>query len=299
MTCSYNLNLMSEATDDASLLVLLLEINPQFWLLGETGVAKALGLQKYLEQVVVFINAYLLLHSRNRVAVIAMHPTGCDFLFETPNPEEQKDSGHDPPAYPESVGEQVFKKVQAIMQSSAGSSASTSPPLSGAISIALCYIQRILGQGTVGGVGSVLSPRLLVLSSSPDPSAQYIAVMNSLFAAQRMQVCVDGCAVGGCDSPLLQQAALLSGGIYLHPPCPSALLTYLLQVFAVDTFTRKYTEMPQSAVVDFRASCFCHKRSIDVGYVCSVCLSIFCESCPRCSTCGTEYASQSDAIAAK
>ncbi|MCJ1309844.1 RNA polymerase II transcription factor B subunit 4 [Agyrium rufum] len=53
--------------------------------------------------------------------------------------------------------------------------------------------------------------------------------------------------------------------------------------------------------VDFRAACFCHRRVVDIGYVCSVCLSIFCEEgindgiggvmmgkgAARCATCGT------------
>ena len=45
----------------------------------------------------------------------------------------------------------------------------------------------------------------------------------------------------------------------------------------------------QSAV-DFRAACFCHRKVVDVGYVCSICLSIFCEP-PEgaiCFTCGTK-----------
>lgn len=32
--------------------------------------------------------------------------------------------------------------------------------------------------------------------------------------------------------------------------------------------------------------CFCHKKTIDMGYVCSVCLSIFCKHHKKCSTCG-------------
>jgi hypothetical protein len=32
--------------------------------------------------------------------------------------------------------------------------------------------------------------------------------------------------------------------------------------------------------------CFCHKKTIDLGFVCSVCLSIFCQFSRECSTCG-------------
>lgn len=47
--------------------------------------------------------------------------------------------------------------------------------------------------------------------------------------------------------------------------------------------------MHQPLGVDFRASCFCHKRTIDVGYVCSVCLAIFCKQMPSCLICGAAY----------
>lgn len=47
---------------------------------------------------------------------------------------------------------------------------------------------------------------------------------------------------------------------------------------------------PSTASVDFRAACFCHRRVIDSGFVCSICLSIFCKV-PRdaeCLTCGNK-----------
>ncbi|KAL2180052.1 transcription factor Tfb4-domain-containing protein [Thermothelomyces heterothallicus CBS 202.75] len=49
---------------------------------------------------------------------------------------------------------------------------------------------------------------------------------------------------------------------------------------------------PSADAVDFRAACFCHRNVIDTGFVCSVCLSIFCEVPPggECLTCGTVLA---------
>lgn len=32
-------------------------------------------------------------------------------------------------------------------------------------------------------------------------------------------------------------------------------------------------------------------RAVDVGYVCSVCLSIFCQQQPQCAICGTAFRS--------
>ena len=74
-----------------------------------------------------------------------------------------------------------------------------------------------------------------------------------------------------------------------QPGAVQALVQSLLQVFTADTETRKLLQLPKPAAVDFKASCFCHKRPIDMGYVCSVCLSIFCQPCRECSTCSTKF----------
>ncbi|KAK4101060.1 transcription factor Tfb4 [Parathielavia hyrcaniae] len=49
---------------------------------------------------------------------------------------------------------------------------------------------------------------------------------------------------------------------------------------------------PSADAVDFRAACFCHRNVVNTGFVCSVCLSIFCEVPPggECLTCGTVLA---------
>lgn len=59
--------------------------------------------------------------------------------------------------------------------------------------------------------------------------------------------------------------------------------------YASDPYSCELLLLPRPTVVDFRASCFCHKNSIDVGWVCSVCLSIFCEKLPVCITCGADF----------
>ena len=70
---------------------------------------------------------------------------------------------------------------------------------------------------------------------------------------------------------------------------------------------RKVLAIPTQDKIDFRAACFCHKNIIDIGFVCSVCLSstlaittsrilsmthststsstVFCQPVPVCSTC--------------
>ncbi|KAE8243709.1 hypothetical protein A4X13_0g6980, partial [Tilletia indica] len=47
--------------------------------------------------------------------------------------------------------------------------------------------------------------------------------------------------------------------------------------------------LPTLDSVDFRAACFCHRKVVDVGFVCSVCLSIFCELRKECLICGSHF----------
>ena len=44
-------------------------------------------------------------------------------------------------------------------------------------------------------------------------------------------------------------------------------------VFLPEPSTRKKLTLPPKVQVDYRAACFCHRNLIDIGYVCSVCLS--------------------------
>lgn len=142
---------------------------------------------------------------------------------------------------------------------------------------------------------------------------------------------IDVCKLFGSDTVFLQQAAHLTGGSYLYLEQKEALLQYLIVslplfiLFRAYSFKPKMTFLPPPKLrrfvatptqdrVDFRAACFCHKKIVDVGFVCSVCLSsesnffsknkiklafrrvdfviffplsppVFCQPIPVCSTC--------------
>ncbi|TKX22574.1 RNA polymerase II transcription factor B subunit 4 [Elsinoe australis] len=160
-----------------------------------------------------------------------------------------------------------------------------------------------------GATTQGLTSRILILSVSGDLSSQYIPMMNAIFAAQRMRCPIDILKLAG-DTVFLQQAADATGGIYLNlapessqssnPTTSGAktssraagILQYLLQSFLPDPSARLHLYLPgQTTAVDFRAACFCHRRIVDIGFVCSICLSIFCEPLGddgRCLTCGTD-----------
>ncbi|GLI72683.1 RNA polymerase II transcription factor B subunit 4 [Penicillium ochrochloron] len=225
------------------------------------------------------------------------------------------------------VEEQVTKKLKELMDSTSSNDlrGNTSTMLAGALTLALSNINRrtiawaeehggadledAAGDGGSGGAGAGagaagtgpgrysasndderLQSRILIVSvsGSSDSAHQYIPVMNSIFACQRLHIPIDVCKLSG-DAVFLQQACDATKGVYMALSEPRGLLQYLMMAFLPDQRSRRHLVLPTRVDVDFRAACFCHRRVVDIGYVCSICLSIFCEPPPGndCLTCGT------------
>jgi transcription initiation factor TFIIH subunit 3 len=73
-----------------------------------------------------------------------------------------------------------------------------------------------------------IKPRILIISVSPDPPKQYIPLMNCIFSAQKMGIPVDVCRVYDEQTAFLQQAANITGGVYINVDNSQALLQYLM-----------------------------------------------------------------------
>ncbi|KAJ1817065.1 RNA polymerase II transcription factor B subunit 4, partial [Coemansia sp. RSA 2599] len=246
-----------------------------------------------LQQTIIFINAYLALKPENQLVVLATSKRLCKCLYPPENksfvPEQ------DIQVYEQfrvvdicilaGIKEMLTGAEVAAADVNQGIEASQTL-ISRALSKALCHINRV-NESTLSKIWS----RILVLSAAEDSPREYISLMNSIFAAQKMSVLIDICKVIGGDSVFLQQAADISGGTYLKLDMAGgeSLLQTLLFTFLADHYTREILYMPGNEQIDFRATCFCHKRVIDIGYVCSVCLSIFCKMAPVCSTCRTKF----------
>ncbi|MCJ1363686.1 RNA polymerase II transcription factor B subunit 4 [Acarospora aff. strigata] len=209
------------------------------------------------------------------------------------------------------VEDAIMTNLRSVMTSTTETdiSATTTTMMAGALTLALAYINRqsldhtdsgnpgtsatsantgINNDGSDPAHRQTLQSRILVLSVSGDLAYQYIPVMNCIFAAQRKRIPIDICKIAG-DTVFLQQASDATRGIYMALEQPQGLLQYLMMGFLPDQTSRRYLVLPTQVNVDFRAACFCHKKVVDVGFVCSICLSIFC-SPPEgavCLTCGT------------
>jgi transcription initiation factor TFIIH subunit 3 len=295
-----------------SLLTIILDTNPIAW----DALSTTLSLSKAISNLLVFVNAHLAIKDENKVCIIASHTDRATWLYPTPQPSEHGSTNgvsgksgaqsHDENANKYrpflAVEQEVLSNLRALMENTDPTVLENgdSTHIAGALTMALAYInkQTLLsspsgqehsytsateqsGSAQSGNAANFshqsLVSRLLVISVSSDLSDQYIAVMNAIFASQRLQIPIDVLKLAG-DTVFLQQASDATGGIYLAPKASSleggaGLLQYLMMGYLPDVTSRRWLVMPQTGEVDFRAACFCHRNVVDLGYVCSVCLS--------------------------
>lgn len=282
----------SAMLDRISHLSIVLDLSPvQWYLSGDPNQAHPLPLQAFLSQLLAFINAHAACKHENTLAVFGAFPGKSVMLYSSADPTPSTAPQPDANAY------QPFRVVNSVLvdriteELEGLSDAEQEEPLAlvGALTKALCYINRVATSDTSDNPASVPDPRILILSVSSDQSSAYIPIMNSIFSAQKLKVAIDVCQLFGPETVFLQQAAYLTGGSYVHLTQRDALLQHLIMSFLPSSAVREILAVPRQDQVDLRASCFCHKDIVDVGYVCSVCLSIFCAPVPVCSTCRTKF----------
>ncbi|KAI6084273.1 transcription factor Tfb4 [Hypoxylon rubiginosum] len=207
------------------------------------------------------------------------------------------------------VESSILSSLRSLINNTTSSDLHPTTLVSGALSLALSYTNKITHTFEMPktssdpanptsttpadtSASSTLHSRILILSVSDSEPAQYIPTMNAVFAASHARIPIDTLSLYGAPT-FLQQAAFITGGTFLSAAAnPRGLLSYLMFGFLADAEARNSLVTPTQDVVDFRAACFCHRRVVDTGFVCSICLSIFCEvpENAECLTCGTKLA---------
>ena len=176
---------------------------------------------------------------------------------------------------------------------------------------------------------STATPRvrcLVVSSPAPDDPAQLVSVMNAAIRAQHAQMVIDvlrwvvrpsnapaAAAAASTSSAFLQQCAFLTDGVYIE--CDGSFadaMSELLAQVLPSTATRALLLPPplpsgrrpapaehgcRARVVhdvDLRATCFATGDKVELGYVCSCCLSVFSSPRAVCATCQAAFADRSD-----
>lgn len=302
-----------DVAENPSLLTVVFEISPASWY----SLRNQISIQDAIKALVVFLNTHLSLNNSNHVAFIAALPAGTRILY--PNVAR---SDSEPPLVnagmyrhfrlvDDTVLREINRELEQLLKLEA---LPTTFSLSGALLLALTYTNRMLhvdlsistttasaisSTTTVAAVGSGLdhvlaaptqmSGRILAVTANDAHDNNYISIMNSMFAAQKMLVPIDVVKLGTRDSPYMQQAADATNGVYLHCREPRGLIQTLSTAYSIEPCLRGLVILPTSANVDYKASCFVTGRPVDIGYVCSVCLCILSiipelDTCPVCKS---------------
>jgi transcription initiation factor TFIIH subunit 3 len=289
-------------TDDLnpSLLVLIIDCSPMLWRqrnpTSNTVIPQTLiDFETAIKSIIFYLNSYALMHRENRLVVIATHPDKNTVIYPRRNEIDNNNNNNNSNNNEEdnfipilhflssiisnALIDIANTKVEIIDSSTKSLSNST---LSQALSTSLCIINRQLK------LNPKLQPRIVTTQIGKDDSKSYNSVMNSIFSAQKIGVPVDALILSKEDSPFLQQACLITNGIYLHPLDQRDILQLLLTHCLASLSTRYTLECPIQKIVDFKASCFCHQKSVEFAFMCTVCLALTCEVSEVCSTCNTK-----------
>lgn len=196
----------------------------------------------------------------------------------------------------------IISKVTKILESNDSIAYRESPAWSTAFLQGLCHARRVTRLASEEDILHMDMERapstepcriLAIVTNFHQSSKRYLSFMNAFFSAQQDKILIDCCNLerertSSCET-LFQQGCHLTGGFYLKPGFPESLLQYLMTAFIADPPARNCLRYPSTSSMDFRASCFCHQKLVEMGYVCSVCLSVFCEKMNVCLTCGSEF----------
>ena len=315
---------VTTAEETPSLLSVIIDTNPRAW----AALDDVLPISRAVANILIFLNAHLAFSNSNQVAVLASHVNRAVWLYpstsfatrsaaaaaaaaDASGDVEMADSAstdavaasankYPPFAHIETTVLASIRKLMA--ETSEADLEATTTQLSGALTLALCYVNKA-SQALRSSTSTAdtakqdtttpppVKARILVISVSDSEPSQYIPTMNSVFAAAHSQVAIDTLSLSG-DPTFLQQACFNTNGTFIPASNPQGLLTYLMFGLIADTEARESLITPTNNRVDFRTACFCHGKVVDTGFVCSICLSTFCEppANAECLTCGSKLA---------
>lgn len=308
-----------ELNDNPSLLTVIFELTPRSWF----ALRNQVTIQETVKTLLVFMNAHLSLNNRNQVAFILSLPLGSEILHPSVETLLDDQVTNDKPTLVNKGMYRNFRLVdEIVMQKLNKSLENLSQTLSekenkistvaGALLRALTYTNRLLHvdqsistttasainstastMGSLGGSNAStntltsMHARVLIVTPNDTYESNYIAIMNCIFAAQKMKVPLDVAKLGGNQAPYLQQAADATNGVYLHIKEPQGLMQMLSTAYFLEPSLRSIVILPTNSNVNYKASCFISGKPVDIGFVCSVCLCIMSKvpdlgSCPTC-----------------
>merc|ERR1711879_361357 len=111
--------------------------------------------------------------------------------------------------------------------------------------------------------------------------------MNLVSAALNVSMSIDVCIIGQAETPILEYAASLTGGLFVRLERLNTLTYNLNNHFVSDYLSHPALRKRKSKPM--KSKCFCHLRPIDKGYLCTSCYSVLCCVSVRCIMCKSVF----------
>ncbi|OII71046.1 hypothetical protein cand_018850 [Cryptosporidium andersoni] len=179
--------------------------------------------------------------------------------------------------------------------------------LASGISICLC---KINSDRKLYSKNRTNKDRILLFDASNEKSYinQYVLLINSSHAALKLDVIIDVCSISNNPSRLLYNVVDISKGIYINyssiiknvsskiddkSHIQDGLLPFIIfhllpsAELRANSLINLSTKSRHSGI----SVCFCHYKKVEVGFICSSCLAIFCSlfRAPICAACSARF----------
>uniref|UniRef100_A0A1I7X7F6 General transcription factor IIH subunit 3 n=1 Tax=Heterorhabditis bacteriophora TaxID=37862 RepID=A0A1I7X7F6_HETBA len=226
-----------------------------------------------------FSNSHLSLSASNRL-----------LLFAFANKIRKKLLFNSRRGSPDSSKAMVNALRETLRESALSDDTKMASPLAAVLSQAICHMKRNEGseipctstETTISQRG-----RVIIVSMTSEFGMEHGPLMNLFFSSAKHGIYVDVISLDE-PSPLLQQAADITGGLFIQVDSPKRLLSYMMTHVLTDPTSRSLFPQLALKAVDYRASCVCHHQLVSSGWVCSVCLSVLCQFTPMVAPEGDE-----------
>lgn len=139
------------------------------------------------------------------------------------------------------------------------------------------------------------SSRICVFFNSKVDQQVFGKLMNCVFVLEHREIVLDVLVHSDSSHDYLVQATQKTKGVCLvTAKLNKGLILYVMHALVISKSQRDAFKMPYLTKTNFSGSCTCHNEKTELGWVCSVCLAIYCqrgkERCKgSCEYCGEKY----------
>lgn len=283
-------------------LILIIDVNIFMWCEGiqfkfDKDVTKVLKLSDFLKSLFQFLRCYCFMSSSEKICVIATCSNNSRIIYENyvshiRSSLNNKDHYND-------IYDNLFNF---IIESRKSTITEKESALSSAFILALCYSNRVTN------LFEEVSTRIFLLdvSKSSYYTSQYTQLMNIAYNAKRNNILIDTISLNN-KTNILEQICNITNGLYIDNNIlqnlnnPDQIEDVITQVmifwFLPSNNTRKYFSNTYLNEDTNLAVCSCHNKQIDIAFICSCCLAIYCsekDSTTKkdritCSMCKTRF----------